>query len=382
VAVGTATITATSEGRSGTAAVTVDAPVVASATAVQGDGQTGVAGTTLPVALVVRVLDTRGNPMPNVPVAWTVTEGGGSAAPDAPATGTAGLASAAWTLGPAPGANRLRVNADGLLEGVDFTATGTGEIVASVEITPDNTRLEAIGAMATLKARVVGQSGQELPDAAITWRSLDPAIATVDESGTVTARDNGSTQIAARSGGQESAAAVVVQQRVVTIVLSPETATLGPGGELRLVATGSDANGVLVAGATFTWETSDANVAAVDETGLVRAGSTGTATVTARADGASGSATVTVQEISPIAVRVEVRPKKLNLHPHQSDRLDARAFGADGKPLKGRRATWRVSDTNVATVSADGVVTGVRGGKALVVAQIDGASDDAQVEVK
>jgi trimeric autotransporter adhesin len=368
VAVGNVTISATSGGQSGTSAVSVSAPVAASATAVAGDGQTGPAGEALPVALVVRVLDTRGRGISNIPVAWTVTEGGGSAAPLAPVTEAEGLASAVWTLGPDAGTNRLRAAAEGVPEVVDFSATATGAIVVSVEVTPGTSQLDAIGATTTLTARARGPQGQELPDAAIGWRSRNPDIATVDENGVVTARENGSAEIAAQSGGQEGAAVVVVQQRVVTITITPATPLVDEGAQVALTAAGADANGVAVTGATFTWESSDGAVATVDGAGLVTAVAPGTAIITARANDASGTTTVTVQAaaepVVPVATRVVVPPDQVRPEARWSERLAARAFPSDGAPTRG-------------TVSGDGPARGARKGKA-VVAPIGAASDLAE----
>jgi len=383
LAVGSVTITATSGGQSGTSAVAVAAPVAASATAVAGDGQTGPAGEALPVALVVRVLDTRGRAISNVPVAWTVTEGGGSAAPLAPVTEAEGLASAVWTLGPATGTNRVRAAAEGVPEVVDFTATATGAIVVSIEVTPGTTQLEAIGATVTLTAHARGRAGQELPDAAIGWHSRNPDVATVDENGVVTARENGSAEIAAQSGGQEGAALVVVQQRVVTITVTPAAPLVDEGALVALTAAGADANGVAVSAATFAWESSDTAVATVDGTGLVTAVAPGTATITARADAATGAATVTVQVAAePVVTRVGVQPTHVRRMPQHSGRLAARAFPAGGDPSPGRPDAWRVTDANVATVRTDGVARGVRKGKAAVVARTGIASDDAEIQVE
>jgi hypothetical protein len=65
---------------------------------VQGDGQTAAAGYALPVPLVALVTDVDNHPLSNVPVTWTVTDGGTVTAAAAKTDAT-GEAMARWTLG-------------------------------------------------------------------------------------------------------------------------------------------------------------------------------------------------------------------------------------------------------------------------------------------
>ena len=83
---------------------------------------------------------------------------------------------------------------------------------------------------------------------------------------------------------------------VVSVEVSPSAETIAVGATLQLTAEAFDANGQAVAGAEFSWESSDASVATVDATGLVTGIAEGTATITASAGDARGTATVTVVE--------------------------------------------------------------------------------------
>ncbi|KPK01330.1 MAG: hypothetical protein AMS20_13810, partial [Gemmatimonas sp. SG8_28] len=89
---------------------------------VSGSGQAAEAGTSLPEALVVAVLDSAGNPIPDVAVEWGTLDGTIS-----PATGTTdadGQAQATWTLG----VNALTQTATATVSGLTpaiFTATAT-----------------------------------------------------------------------------------------------------------------------------------------------------------------------------------------------------------------------------------------------------------------
>ena len=68
-----------------------------------GNGQNATVSSVLPANLVVRVTDSRDQPVPNQPVDFTVTGGGGSVSPASATTGADGLAGTRWTLGPSAG---------------------------------------------------------------------------------------------------------------------------------------------------------------------------------------------------------------------------------------------------------------------------------------
>lgn len=91
---------------------------------VAGNGQTGVAGQTLPAQLQVRVTDVFDNPKAGVPVSFSVIGGGGSVSAASVPTDDQGIAKVSWTLGPAAGTQTV-VAGSGTLPPVTFTATAT-----------------------------------------------------------------------------------------------------------------------------------------------------------------------------------------------------------------------------------------------------------------
>ena len=83
--------------------------------------------------------------------------------------------------------------------------------------------------------------------------------------------------------------------RPTTVTVSPATHELTALGQtVQLTAEAFDENGHAVAGAEFSWESSDAAVAAVDAGGLVTGVAEGTATITASAGSGQGTAEITV----------------------------------------------------------------------------------------
>ena len=103
----------------------------------------------------------------------------------------------------------------------------------------------------------------------------------------------------AACGGDKSPTAPPTPEpaRPATVTVSPATAELTVlGTTVQLRAEVRDQNGRVMAGATVTWSSSSTAVVLVDASGLVAAVGNGTATITASAGDARGTATVTVVE--------------------------------------------------------------------------------------
>jgi hypothetical protein len=93
---------------------------------VRGNEQAAQAGSPLTDSLVVRLVDPAGTGIAGRAVTWTVSGGGGTAAPDSGTTDSLGYASSRWTLGPLAGPNTL----DAVVAGVGtvrFRATGSAD---------------------------------------------------------------------------------------------------------------------------------------------------------------------------------------------------------------------------------------------------------------
>ncbi|HEX6307113.1 MAG TPA: invasin domain 3-containing protein [Longimicrobiales bacterium] len=103
-----------------------------------GNNQTAIAGTAVSSPIGVRVTDASDAPLPNVPVTFTVTAGGGSLTGTNPVqTNSNGIAIApVWTLGSVAGVNRLKATAAGLPgDSVVITATGAPGSASRLAIT-------------------------------------------------------------------------------------------------------------------------------------------------------------------------------------------------------------------------------------------------------
>lgn len=98
---------------------------------ISGNGQQGAPEAALTRPLVVEVRDQYGDPLPGVPVTFTVTAGGGTLGGkftiERPKTDTSGRAGVFFTLGPNPGTNTVEVSLGGRPLAT-FNAQGVGTI--------------------------------------------------------------------------------------------------------------------------------------------------------------------------------------------------------------------------------------------------------------
>ena len=168
-----------------------------------------------------------------------------------------------------------------------------------IVIMPESAALDAIGQTVQLSAEVYDRNGQAISDP-VAWSSSDEAVASVSETGLVTALTSGSVKITARAGAASARVEVTVGITVARVALAPETGSLTSEGEtLQLAATVYDRNDTVIPEAAVAWSSSDEAVASVSETGLVTALSNGEARITAASGGQSASAQIMVMIPSP-----------------------------------------------------------------------------------
>ena len=119
-----------------------------------------------------------------------------------------------------------------------------GRRVVSVEVTPSAASL-AVGATVQLTATLRDRRGNVLSGRPITWSSDNESVATVDETGLVTAVAAGDVTIAATSQDMKSgsAAIMVSETPVASVGVEPSEATIVRGGTVQLTAEPRDAAG-------------------------------------------------------------------------------------------------------------------------------------------
>ena len=251
--------------------------------------------------------------------------------------------------------------------------TGAGQISGSVKIgvtgvslTPTEITLDA-GSSQTLTATVTPANATNQK---VTWSSDNESVATVDNSGNVTAKAAGTATITVTTedGAKTATCKVTVnapQTKPVTRVsLNKAELALVMNGTEKLTATvePSDATNQNV-----TWESNKTDVATVEQDGTVKAVGTGEATIKVTAQDGSGQyaeCKVTVSAPTKPVTNVSLNKTELKLAVSDTEKLTATVEPSDAT---NQSVTWESSNTEAATVDQQGNVTAVSADKGTAV---------------
>ena len=196
---------------------------------------------------------------------------------------------------------------------------------------------------------------------AVTYATDDNTVAMIDEKGCITTgTQEGSTFVYAldEQGSVLSRSIVTVVSEKLTVSLGAASHRLINGQKLTLSARFN--HPVIV---PIHWSSSDSSVATVDDSGNVTAKGLGTATIVAALpNGSTAQATVTV--VPPIT-SITFDKALYKVKPGASRTLGILLAPAD----TGEELIWSSSNTSIATVNADGTVTGVSKGTATITAK-------------
>ena len=278
----------------------------------------------------------------------------------------------------AAGLTVIRAEADGVSATCPVTVESKTVGVESITMSETSVEL-TIGEQKVLTATVNPANAE---DKKVTWKSSDTSVATVTSLGRVVARGEGVTEITASCGGKTGVCTVTVKRgkvEVTGVTLSHSMLTLEEGAEQQLVAT------VMPEDATdksVEWKSSDAGVATVSASGMVKAVVPGWTSVTVTASGFVAVCTVKViartpDTVYPESVVITGAPSRMVKGEKCS--LSATVLPADATD---KSVQWSSSNSKVATVSAAGELVAVGGGRCVITASaVNGVQGSVEVEV-
>ena len=241
--------------------------------------------------------------------------------------------------------------------------------VTSVEL--DKTSLKInVGDSKTLVATVKPDNAT---DKTVTWTSSDEAIATVDETGKVTAIKEGTATITAKAGEKTAECKVTVYVAVTSVELNKTTLSIIEGESETLTANVKPDNAT---DKTVTWSSSDEKIATVKD-GKVTAVKVGEATITAKAGDKTAECKVTVSPVPVSSVTLDKTSLELEIGQKATLVATIKPDNAADKTV-----TWSSSDTKIATVDANGEVSAIDEGEATITAKAGDKTAECIVTVK
>jgi uncharacterized protein YjdB len=360
--VGSTQVAANALGKSGIATITVAQTPVASVVVVPARVDAGVGTKT---QLTATALDASQKTLANRAMIWTTSN-----------------------------ASVAKVDGSGLVTTVDvgsatITATAEGKsgssqvsvsagAVASVVVSPNPVPLN-FGDTQQLTVTAKDANGTLITGRSVSWTTANSQVATVSGSGVVTATGPGSTSVTGTVDGVSGSTRVdVTLIPVANVLVTPNPLSVAVGAQSQLTAVLTDASGNTLTGRVITWTSSDNSIATVSN-GKVTGVKRGKATITAESDGVKGSATVNV---GPAPVKsVSVNPGSKTMLAGTTTQLTATVTDVNDATVSNPTVTWNTSDAQIAGVSANGSVTTLKAGTAIVTATSDGVSGTASITV-
>ena len=216
-----------------TAVVAEAEPVLANTRLVAvDDGQEARAGAPLERLVGVRVTDTTGRLLADVPVAWTALDGGSVEAREA-RTDSLGEARAAWTLGPKSGAQRLRaqIGSARAVPPITLRAMARAGAPAALALASGDGQRGRVGRALgrPVRLKVTDAAGNAVPGVEVT---LEPSAGSLPDSSIVT-DSTGRASVTWTLGRAPGAHRLAVRARGVERALEvAATATVGPAANV------------------------------------------------------------------------------------------------------------------------------------------------------
>jgi uncharacterized protein YjdB len=265
-----------------------------------------------------------------------------------------------------------------------YTSTGPRQIpqtVSSLVLTPS--RLSVVrGGSSQFRATAKDALGNQISDAAISWRSSDTLIASVTSAGVVRAVNLGTASITAAADQTEASANVTVTQvSVASLAVSLNQSSISVGASTLANAVVRDSTGAVLTDRVVTWASSAPTIASVSADGLVTGIAGGSATISATSEGVVGQAGVVVAATPAPVASVTVSLALSSVTVGQTTQASAVLKDGSGNVLSGRTISWSSSSPSVATVSSAGVVTAMSVGSSNIVATSEGITGQATISI-
>lgn len=230
--------------------------------------------------------------------------------------------------------------------------------VTGVTISPNTLTLKP-GSNAKLAISI---SPENASNKGVNIISTDPSVATVDNEGNISALKNGTTVlvVTTKDGGFTATCNVTVADNTVaveSISVSPDNVTLVIGEKKALSVSILPEN---ASNKSVSFESGNTEIASVSETGEITAVAKGETNITVTSTDGNKTASCKVTVIDPSEIisvnSVSVSPESVSLKAGESKQLTVSILPEDAT---NKTVSFVSSDTNIATVTDEGLITAV-----------------------
>ena len=244
-------------------------------------------------------------------------------------------------------------------------------------------RLTALGARTTVNARVLDARGRPVPNAGLTWRVADTAVATVNDRGVVLSRRVGRTRLWAVSGPDSASALLLVDQWAARFSFNPSIVRLDAMGQrVPVEIRAQDASGNVIGGLRGNCRSKNESIAQLTGS-LVTARGAGVTYVRCTDRGIADSVRIEVRQ-RPLRIAIQDKSSRASVRAGESFQLSLRAFDSENGEIRDPRPTWASLDPRALRVDpSSGLANAMAPSDApvKVVAQLGDATDTLVVTV-
>ncbi len=167
--------------------------------------------------------------------------------------------------------------------------------------------------------------------------------------------------------------------RVATVSLTAPVSSIKATHTLVIEAKAVDVDGNLIENRSFQWSSDNSAVAAVDQNGVVRGVSAGSATITAAADGKFGIFPIIVTRAPLATISISNPPGNLSFG--QTARMQAVVTDSAGNTVTDVELAWRSSDLLIARVDPSGNLTAFVPGTVVIEASAEGITGSRAITI-
>lgn len=258
----------------------------------------------------------------------------------------------------------------------------TSATVISIAISPDTTSIP-VGLAQQYAVQATYSDGTTKAITGVTYTSSNTAVAAiaVGTEGSVMAKSAGTTTITASYQNQTATATLTVApSALLSILISPATASIPAGTTQQFTATGNYSDGTTQAITTASWSSSSATVANIDSSGLATSVAAGNSNISVVYGGKAASASLTVT--SENLLSIAVTPASASIVSGTTQQYSATGSYSDGTTKTISNPTWSSSLTSVATINASGLASaGTGSGNTNVTAMYGGQTASVPLTV-
>ena len=251
---------------------------------------------------------------------------------------------------------------------------GPDTTVAAVAVSSPNSNIR-VGQSVQLVASPVNESGAAVSNQSVTWKTDNAAVATVEASGMVTGVAPGSATITGTVGTKSGTIPIAVSVvPVSTIEVSSPTNPLPAGVPITLTIVAKDSANRILTGRSFTYASSNGNVATVSSTGTVTGKTPGGVVITVQSEGKSADGVFTVVLGPPSSIVIGGGETYVG----GTNQMTAALRDPAGNALAASSFEWSTSDAGRVSISQSGVITGLAAGLVTITARSASVSGTAQ----